>query len=240
MREQEERVVLENLGLTKLCAKKYEKNGFIVWDDLISLGTIGLIKAAMTFQESKGTAFSTYACRCMENEIKMAINREKRHQGVLSLDKSIQADEEGKIVLLDTIETPLSDFTQQDEERKTVENAIEFALNKLSGKKRLAVLYYIAGKKQEWISEHIGFSQSYVSRVWLKFLREYRQSSSKEENLEECKIKVSLKEIQSETSPDFTIESKGKRIWITIFSSIECLENIASIIQEMNEFDFWI
>lgn len=248
MRKEQEELVLENLGLVKHCAKKFEENNLIQYEDMISIGTIGLIKASETFVEGKGASFATYSCTCIENEIRMALRKERKHDGMeVSLQEPISVDNDGKELLMEEIiHDSSSNFVQQMEEQMeeciAIENIVEFALNKLSGKKRIAVLYSMAGKTQERIAENTGWSQSYISRIWKKFIKDFKRGY-KEDKSEDYLIRFSLKETPSEKGdliPEFTIEYKQNRIWITVFSRIEGLESIASIIQEINEFNFWI
>lgn len=243
MRKEQEDLVLENLGLVRHCVKKFEGNNLIQREDLISIGTIGLIKASETFVEDKGANFATYSSRCIENEILMAFRRESKYAGTVSLQEPISVDADGNKLLLETIlPDPSSNFAERIEERIAIENAVEFALNELNDKKRLAILYCIAAKTQRWIGDQLDWDQAYISRIWKGFIKDFKRKY-KDGKSEDYLIRFSLKEASSENGsliPEFTIAHKQNRIWITVFSGIECLDNIAEIIQEMSEFNFWI
>ncbi len=162
-------LIEHNLRLVAHVAKKFEGTGEIS-DDLISIGTIGLIKAINTYDPGKGTKLATYAARCIENEILMHLRYLKKQRGEVSLYDPIGVDKEGnEITLLDVLGTDVDVVTE------TVENSFEQQrimekMEKLSRReKHIIELRYglINGlrKTQREIARRMGISRSYVSRI---------------------------------------------------------------------------
>jgi RNA polymerase sporulation-specific sigma factor len=162
----------EHLGLVTHIALKYKENAYNL-DDIISEGRIGLVKAANTFDESKGFQFATYASRCINNEILMFFRREKKHHG-FSLD-AVRVNDDGD-------EYSAAEFMEEygyyDE--YTVEDEAEIAnlravIARLKERERTIIeLRYFGEKTQTEVSQVLGVSQSYISRLEKRILNELR------------------------------------------------------------------
>lgn len=163
-------LIERNLRLVAHIVKKYNNSGKDI-DDLISIGTIGLIKAISTFDASKGTRLATYAARCIENEILMCIRANKKARGEFSLQEPIGTDKEGnEISLLDILgidEEDISDEIHLKFQKKKLREAINNVL-KDREKKILELRYGLVDgvcKTQREIAAMLGISRSYVSRI---------------------------------------------------------------------------
>ena len=169
--ERAKNILIErNLRLVAHIVKKYSNTGRDA-DDLISIGTIGLIKAITTFDNSKGTRLATYAARCIENEILMTIRSNKKIQNQLSLQDPIGIDKEGnEISLLDILGTE-SDTVLEEVEKKLQTGKLYKMMDKVLKKRERIVLELRYGlsngtiKTQREIAQMLGISRSYVSRI---------------------------------------------------------------------------
>ncbi|NLX63102.1 MAG: RNA polymerase sporulation sigma factor SigK [Tissierellia bacterium] len=163
-------LIERNLRLVAHIVKKYNNTGKDV-DDLISIGTIGLIKAISTFDASKGTRLATYAARCIENEILMTIRANKKLKGEVYLQEPIGMDKEGnEISLLDILGTDSEDISDEIH-LKFQEKKLHEAINKVlkdREKKILELRYGLVDgvcMTQREIASMLGISRSYVSRI---------------------------------------------------------------------------
>lgn len=163
-------LIERNLRLVAHIVKKYSSTGKDS-DDLISIGTIGLIKAITTFDNSKGTRLATYAARCIENEILMTIRSSKKIQSQLSLQDPIGIDKEGnEISLLDILGTE-SDTVLEEVEKKLQTGKLYKIMDKVLKNREKIVLELRYGlsngtiKTQREIAQMLGISRSYVSRI---------------------------------------------------------------------------
>lgn len=169
--DEDARAVLieRNLRLVAHIVKKFDNTGEDV-DDLISIGTVGLIKAIGTFKPDKGTRLATYAARCIENEILMHLRSLKRVRGEVSLYDPIGVDREGnEITLIDVLGSD-PDVVPDLVGKRLDESKLREKLKKLGGKERqvLELRYGISGgvrKTQREIARMLGISRSYVSRI---------------------------------------------------------------------------
>lgn len=171
-------LVVKNRGLAWHIAKKF-KSKYYEEDDLASIGFIGLIKAANTYNSEKGIKFATYASRCIENEILMCLRKEKKYQNTVHLEDIVFSDDSNDISLGEMISDPEGDFAYKIEteleEEYLIGTLIEYVLNQLDSTKKIIMLYRISGKTQKWISERIGISQSYISKIEKKMMSEIKQ-----------------------------------------------------------------
>ncbi len=171
-KEAKDKLINHNLRLVAHIVKKYA--GTSEADDLISVGTIGLIKAINTFEYGKGTQLSTYAARCIENEILMLLRVSKKHKNVMSLDESLGQDKDGNDI-------ELADIIPADEEEvlsQVESNVITDKINKLIDEKLskreseiIKMRYGIGGKPaltQREVATKLGISRSYISRLETK------------------------------------------------------------------------
>lgn len=184
-REAREILIERNLRLVAHIAKKYQ-NVDEDMEDLISIGTIGLIKAVASFDSSKGK-LSTYASRCIDNELLMLLRSKKKTSKEVSLYEPIGTDKEGnEINLLDIIETEQVDVVDRMELVSNLKR-LERILQKLEGReKEIIYLRYglATGREvtQREIGERLGISRSYVSRIEKRALNKLRKGFEKDYN----------------------------------------------------------
>jgi len=162
-------LIKHNLRLVAHIVKKY--NGAAEADDLISCGTIGLIKAINSFKLDKGTQISTYAARCIENEILMYLRVTKKHQQVHSLNEALGNDKDGNdIILADIIADDSEPQTDIAEHRDMMKKLISAMRVRLSDReyKIIALRYGIdtnIALPQREVAKKLGISRSYISRI---------------------------------------------------------------------------
>lgn len=173
------KLIEHNLRLVAHIAKKYTGN---VRDseDLISLGTIGLIKGINSYDTSKGTRLATYAARCIENEILMLMRSNKKNQGDVSLNDPIGTDKEGnQILLMDIIGTDEEDVIKEIDYKLQVKKLYENIKNSLDDREReiIRMRYGLDNGNemtQREIAKILGISRSYVSRIEKKAVSKLR------------------------------------------------------------------
>jgi RNA polymerase sporulation-specific sigma factor len=164
-----ETLIKHNLRLVAHIVKKY--NGAAEADDLISCGTIGLIKAINSFKLDKGTQISTYAARCIENEILMYLRVTKKHQQVHSLNEALGNDRDGNdIILADIIADDSESLTDLAEHRDMMKKLITAMRERLTEReyKIIALRYGIdtnIALPQREVAKKLGISRSYISRI---------------------------------------------------------------------------
>ena len=194
LKDEEEKVKLEakrilierNLRLVAHIAKKYQSTE-VEMEDLISIGTVGLIKAIMSFDKDKKSKLGTYAARCIENEILMYFRGKKKSSREVSIYEPIGTDKEGnEINLLDIIEGDQEDFAdrmQFDEDRKKIDLLIDKVLEPRE-KEILLMRYGLRGHKeltQREIGEKLDISRSYISRIEKKSLMKLKNAMKHKE-----------------------------------------------------------
>ncbi len=168
-------LIERNLRLVAHVVKKYSANNKDL-DDLISIGTIGLIKAINTYDETKGTRLATYAARCIDNEILMSIRSNKKTRNEVYLQDPIGIDKEGnEISLIDVLGTEGDEISDEVEEKMQIKKLYEKLNRCLKGRERQIIelrygLNNGAGKTQMEIAKLLGISRSYVSRIEKKAL----------------------------------------------------------------------
>ena len=171
-------LIERNLRLVAFIARRFENSGVGI-EDLISIGTLGLVKAVNTFRSDKNIKLATYASRCIENEILMYLRKiSGRHE--VSLDEPLNTDWDGNELLLSDVlgsdEDPVSQAIEEAEERK----ALYRAVGKLSARERMIIEYRfgLGGRKeltQQEVADLLGISQSYISRLEKRILAKLRQ-----------------------------------------------------------------
>lgn len=162
-------LIEHNLRLVVYIAKKFENAGVNV-EDLISIGTIGLIKAVNTFKIDRKIKLATYASRCIENEILMYLRRNTRLKSEISLDEPLNVDWDGNELLLSDILGTENDIVSQHIEEEVNRNLLYSAMNKLEPReKELMEMRFglKSGKEmtQKEVADRLGISQSYISRL---------------------------------------------------------------------------
>lgn len=165
------RILIEhNLRLVAHVAKKYQNTGEDL-EDLISIGTIGLIKAISTFDIDRSARLSTYAARCIDNELLMMLRSRKKCSREVSLYEPIGTDKEGnEISLLDIIESPPVDIVEEYSTQEDIRFLISVLKDALSEKEYQVIclrygLFGIEEQTQREIATQLGISRSYVSRI---------------------------------------------------------------------------
>jgi RNA polymerase sporulation-specific sigma factor len=175
--------VERNLRLVVYIAKKFENTGVGI-EDLISIGTIGLIKAINTFRADKNIKLATYASRCIENEILMYIRKISGRQEV-SIDEPLNTDWDGNELLLSDVlgndEEPISHEVEVAEERLALRRAVA----RLDDRERLIIelRFGLGGRReltQKEVADLLGISQSYISRLEKKILSKLREEMQTE------------------------------------------------------------
>ncbi len=168
-------LIERNLRLVAHIVKKYQ-SGNEEMEDLISIGTIGLIKAVTTFDYTKGTRLGTYAARCIDNELLMMLRAKKKMNREVSLYEPMGTDKEGnEINLLDIMEGPNEDVVDRLETDDNVKKLQRYVESCLPGREREIIkMRYGLGEYREMtqreIGEQMGISRSYVSRIEKKAL----------------------------------------------------------------------
>lgn len=167
-------LIEHNLRLVVYIARKFESAGINV-EDLISIGTIGLIKAVNTFKIEKNIKLATYASRCIENEILMYLRRTSKTKGEVSLDEPLNVDWDGNELLLSDILGTETDEVYGHLEEEVNRSLLGCAMEKLSGREReiVEMRFGLAGSRemtQKEVAERMGISQSYISRLEKKII----------------------------------------------------------------------
>ena len=170
-----DKLIEHNLRLVVFLAKKYE-NTRVDLEDLVSIGTIGLIKGIKTFSSDKNIKLATYASRCIDNEILMYLRKNKRIKTEISFDESLSFDSDGNELKLEDILGTDADIVTKGLEKETEKELVINEINKLNGRdKEIIVLRYgLDGKKemtQKDVALKLGISQSYISRIEKKVIR---------------------------------------------------------------------
>lgn len=177
-------LIERNLRLVVYIAKRFDSTGINI-EDLISIGTIGLIKAIGTFRRDKNIKLATYASRCIENEILMHIRKTACQKGEVSLDEPINTDWDGNELLLSDILGTDGDVVLRDLEDSVDRQLLREALARLPARDReiIALRFGLDGKKaltQKEVADGLGISQSYISRLEKRIMEKLRQDISRQ------------------------------------------------------------
>ena len=172
-------LVERNLRLVVYIAKKFENTG-VGLEDLISIGTIGLMKAINTFNADKKIKLATYASRCIENEILMYLRRSNKLKGKISIDEPLNQDGDGNELLLSDILGTDSDITSRRIEDEVDKSLLRDSIKKLSNRERNIMelrFGFISGKEktQKEVADMLGISQSYISRLEKKIINKMKK-----------------------------------------------------------------
>ena len=179
-----QRLIEHNLRLVVFIARRFENTG-VNLEDLISIGTIGLIKAINTFKVDKKIKLATYASRCIENEILMYLRRNSKTKSEVSIDEPLNVDWEGNELLLSDILGTESDIITKGIEEEVDRELLNNAMEKLSGRERkivemrFGILPETEEKTQKEVADILGISQSYISRLEKKIMRRLKKEMSK-------------------------------------------------------------
>jgi RNA polymerase sporulation-specific sigma factor len=172
-------LIERNLRLVVYIARKFENTGVGV-EDLVSIGTIGLIKAVNTFDPDKKIKLATYASRCIENEILMYLRRNNRTKTEISFDEPLNIDWDGNELLLSDILGTENDIIYRYLEDEIDKQLLEIALRKLSEReKRIMELRFGLNdgveKTQKEVADMLGISQSYISRLEKRIIKRLKK-----------------------------------------------------------------
>ena len=175
-KEARSKLIEHNLRLVVYIAKKFDNTAVGV-EDLISIGTIGLIKAINTFNPGKNIKLATYASRCIENEILMYLRRTNKTKMEVSIDEPLNVDWDGNELLLSDILGTDEDVIYKDLEMETEKGLLNAAINRLNPRERKIVELRFGlnneegdEMKQKEVADLLGISQSYISRLEKKII----------------------------------------------------------------------
>ncbi len=172
-------LIQHNLRLVVYIAKKFDGTGIGI-EDLISIGTIGLIKAVNTYRADKNIKLATYASRCIENEILMYIRKNASHRGDISIDEPLNTDWDGNELLLSDVLGDDEDSVGRDLEKSEDERTIREAVAGLEERERtiIEMRYGMSGGRemtQKEVADRLGISQSYISRLEKRIIQRLKK-----------------------------------------------------------------
>ncbi len=172
-------LIVHNLRLVVYIAKKFESSGVGV-EDLISIGTIGLIKAVNTFCPSRNIKLATYASRCIENEILMHLRKCQSQRNEISIDEPLNVDWDGNELLLSDVMGTDGDSVNRDIEQDAERSMVLQAVNRLGERERMIMQLRFglnggAEKTQKQVADLIGISQSYISRLEKRIIKQLKK-----------------------------------------------------------------
>ncbi len=184
-REARQSLIEHNLRLVVYIARKFENTG-VGLEDLISIGTIGLIKAVNTFDTEKKIKLATYASRCIENEILMYLRRNSKTRSEVSLDEPLNTDWEGNELLLSDVLGTDGDVIFKSIEQDLDRRSLFAALTKLTPRERIIMqtrfgLFGQEQRTQKEVADLLGISQSYISRLEKRIIQKLQKEIQKAE-----------------------------------------------------------
>ncbi|MRH42174.1 RNA polymerase sporulation sigma factor SigE [Aquibacillus halophilus] len=176
-------LIERNLRLVVYIARKFENTGINI-EDLISIGTIGLIKAINTFNPEKKIKLATYASRCIENEILMYLRKNNKLKSEISFDEPLNIDWDGNELLLSDVLGTDDDVTIKDLEANVDKNLLKKALSQLNDREKqiMELRFGLIGEEertQKDVADMLGISQSYISRLEKKIIRRLKKEFNK-------------------------------------------------------------
>ena len=176
-------LIERNLRLVVYIARKFENTGIGI-EDLISIGTIGLIKAVNTFNPEKKIKLATYASRCIENEILMYLRRNNKTRSEVSFDEPLNVDWDGNELLLSDVLGTENDITYKRLEEEVDKDLLAAAMSLLSGREKIIVelrfgLKDGVEKTQKEVADFLGISQSYISRLEKRIIKKLQKEIRK-------------------------------------------------------------
>ena len=172
-------LIERNLRLVVYIARRFENTGINI-EDLISIGTIGLIKAINTFRADKNIKLATYASRCIENEILMYLRKNSSQRTEVSLDEPLNTDWDGKELLLSDVLGTEGDVVMRPIEADVDRKLLRDAVAKLSGREQeiITMRFGLGGRReltQKEVADRLGISQSYISRLETRIITRLRR-----------------------------------------------------------------
>jgi RNA polymerase sporulation-specific sigma factor len=177
--EARDMLIEHNLRLVAYIAKRFENTGANI-EELISIGTVGLVKAISSFNSDKNIKLATYASRCIENEILMFIRKSTTHKREISIDEPLSVDWDGNELLLSDILGSDSDIVTKDMEAEEEKRIVREAVSNLNDRERIIIelRFGLDGNKemtQKEVADALGISQSYISRLEKKIMSHLRK-----------------------------------------------------------------
>jgi RNA polymerase sporulation-specific sigma factor len=178
-------LIERNLRLVVYIARKFENTGINI-DDLVSIGTIGLIKAVNTFDPHKNIKLATYASKCIENEILMFLRRNNKIKAEVSFDEPLNIDWDGNELLLSDVLGTENDLIQKSLEEEVDKKLLYQAMDKLNEREKKIMELRFGLKDgreqtQKEVAEHLGISQSYISRLEKRIIKRLKKEIKKME-----------------------------------------------------------
>lgn len=172
-------LIEHNLRLVVYIARRFENTGINI-EDLISIGTIGLIKAVNTFEPSKNIKLATYASRCIENEILMYLRKSSNRRQDASIDEPLNTDNDGNELLLMDVLTSDQPQVGEELERSAERAALRTAVERLAPRERRIMelrfgLNHESEHTQKEVADFLGISQSYISRLEKRIIKRLRR-----------------------------------------------------------------
>lgn len=169
-----DKLIEHNLRLVVFLAKKYENTGYEL-EDLVSIGTVGLIKGIDTYKADKNIKLATYVSRCIANEILMFLRKNKKRRTEISLEETLNYDSEGNTLCLEDVIGTDEDIVATSFEKNVDKRYLENELNSLNDREKMIMsLRYGLNNKDELtqkeVAEYLGISQSYISRIEKKII----------------------------------------------------------------------
>ena len=176
-------LIERNIRLVVYIARKFENTG-VNLEDLISIGTIGLIKSVNTFDPSKNIKLATYSSRCIENEILMFLRKNVRHKGEVSLDEPLNVDWDGNELLLCDVLGTEGDIVYKKIDSDIDKMLLTDAISKLPQREKsiINMRFGLGGckeKTQKEVADHLGISQSYISRLEKRIIKRLKRDITK-------------------------------------------------------------
>lgn len=181
--ENREKLIVHNLRLVVYISKKFENTGIGI-EDLISIGTIGLIKAVNTFCPSKNIKLATYASRCIENEILMYLRKNSQQKNEISIDEPLNVDWDGNELLLSDVLGSDADEMNRDMESEDEKSILLTMVGKLNEREKviMTMRFGLGGTKeytQKQVADILGISQSYISRLEKRIISKLKKEMEK-------------------------------------------------------------
>ena len=178
-------LITRNLRLVVYIARKFENSG-VGLEDLISIGTIGLIKAVRTFCPGRNIKLATYSSRCIENEILMYLRKNAQKRSEISIDEPLNVDWDGNELLLSDVLGSDADVVHRELESEAERQELLRCVSRLPAREQqiMRLRFGIGGEQehtQKEVADRLGISQSYISRLEKRILRHLREELQKEE-----------------------------------------------------------
>ena len=178
-------LITRNLRLVVYIARKFESSG-VGLEDLISIGTIGLIKAVRTFCPGRNIKLATYSSRCIENEILMYLRKNAQKRSEISIDEPLNVDWDGNELLLSDVLGSDADVVHRELESEAERQELLCCVSRLPAREQqiMRLRFGIGGEQehtQKEVADRLGISQSYISRLEKRIIRHLREELQKEE-----------------------------------------------------------